>query len=454
MAFVWIILRPLLTLVLWVLFFAAFLWWALQDNVADKLLSAEFYTDTISQEDAYNRIYDEVLLDEEVEDTTRDLLGGVQVVSQEEIAGLLRDILPPDYLQAQVEDSIRRTVAYLNGDREEIDLYIDLGPPLDKVKPVIFGYIDQRIDSLEEQDLGRLECTEQQANDVADIYRDRWQRLSEGEAPSSIPSLASFEEWCRETIFDLAFDDLLAQEGLDNRARQGLLAQRGKLEEDFRKGKAKEVLKLAAQPLVAPLIDDAIADIRDELDSQDRFDLIRSIADWNDDVDEQEIRADLDSARDAISGGRQFAKWGAIVVLVLTSLLMLAIHLPSIKSGLRYLGLTIFSTGLFFFIAGKVAQAQIPGRVQDLVESSADQLTDVPASATQLWEDLLVSFGQQLVGGFDVPALTLLIIGAVVFVGSFFFDRLWSALRSLWDRLNDDRRPPDPNALDSGESQP
>ena len=446
-----ILLRPVLTLALGVLFFVAFLWWGLQDNVTSKLLTAEFYTDTISQEDAYNRIYDQVLLDEELEETTQDLLGGVQVVSQAEIAALLRDILPPDYLQSQTEVSIQRTVEYFRGDRETLDIYVALGPPLDNVRPVVLAYIDQRIDGLEEQDLGRLQCTEQQANDVADIYRDRWQRLSQGEAPSSIPSLASFEEVCRETIFELAFEDLLAKAGLDNRARQELRAQRGDLKEHFRKGEAKEVLKLAARPLAGPLIDDAIQDIRDRLDSQDRFDLIRNVADWNN-TDEQELRADLDSARDVFSRGRQSAKWGALVVLVLSSVFMLLLHFPRLKNGLLFLGFTMFSTGLFFYIAGRVAAAQLPGRVRDLVELGSDQLTDVPPSITELGEDLLVSFGKQLVAGVDVPALVVLIVGVVVFGTSFFVDRLLSPLRSLWDSPGDEQLPPPKSdAQDSGE---
>ncbi len=454
MLFLWIVLRPLLTLVLWALFFVAFLWWALQDNVADKLLTAEFYTDTISQQDAYNRIYDEVLLDQELEDTTQDLLGGVQVVSQQEVADLLRDILPPDYLQAQTEGSIQRTVAYFNGDREELDLYIDLGPPLDNVEPVIFGYIDERIDGLEERDLGALECTEQQATDVAEVYLDRWQRLAEGEAPSSIPSLASFQPDCRLTIFNFAFDDLLSQEGLDNRARRGLRDARDDLQGQFVAGDAKGVLKSAARPLVAPLVDDAVGDIREELDAQDRFDLVHSIADWNDDVDEPELRSNIDSVRDVVSENRQYAKLIGLGVLVLTSVLMLALHFPDIKIGLRFLGLTLFSTGLFFFIAGRVAESQISVRVQDLVDRSSDQLTDLPASATQLGEDLLVSFGQQLVTGVDVPALIVLIVGVLAFVGSFFLDQLWSAVSSLWAKPEDDHNPPGSDFLDSGEPQP
>ena len=325
---------------------------------------------------------------------------------------------------------------------------------MDNVEPVIFEYIDQRIDGLEEQDLGALQCTEQQAGDVADIYRDRWQGLAEGEAPSSIPSLASLDRRCLDTIFQLAFDDLLAQEDLDDRARRGLRDARDDLQEQFVAGDAKGVLKSAARPLAGPLIDDAVADIRDDLDPQGRFDLVHSIADWNDDIDEPELRSDLDSVRDVVTEGRQYAKLVGLLVLVLVSVLMLALHFPDIKIGLRFLGLTVFSTGLFFFVAGRVAESQIPGRVQDLVDRNSDQLTDVPASATQLGEDLLVSFGQQLVAGVDVPALVVLIVGVLVFVGSFFLDRLWAVLRSLWAKPDDGRNPHGPDFLDRREPQP
>ena len=81
-------------------------------------------------------------------------------------------------------------------------------------------------------------------------------------------------------------------------------------------------------------------------------------------------------------------------------------------------------------------------------------MTDVPAAATQLGEDLLVSFGQQLVTGIDVPALIMLIVGVLVFVGSFFLDQLWPAVRSLWSKPEDDHNPPGPDFLDSGEPQP
>ena len=79
-----------------------------------------------------------------------------------------------------------------------------------------------------------------------------------GEVPTSIPSLSTFESVCRLIIFELAFDNLVAQVNLDERTKEGLWANRSGLREQFELGEAKAVLKVAARPLADPLIDDAI----------------------------------------------------------------------------------------------------------------------------------------------------------------------------------------------------
>ena len=362
------IIRSVAALVLGVVVFFGFLFLLPLTNFSDKLLSAEFYTDTISGEDTYNRIYDEVLLDEELERTTQDLLGGVQVVSQAEIVGLLREIIPPEYLQSQVEDSIHRTVDYFNEDRERLDLYVDIGPPLDNVKPVLFRYIDQRIDALTEEDLGRLECTPQRVDEVAGLYQERWDRLSAGVVPTSIPSLKTFEAGCRLIIFELAFDNLVAQADLDERTKQGLRSSRSELQERFVAGESKEVLKVAARPLAEPVMDDAIQQILEELDGQSRLDLIHRIAVWNDEFTEEQLRSDIDEARDWINWGQNFGKPLALVMLILGLVLLGLIHYPSWKNVLRWPGLTLFLTGLVFFVADKVAASKIPDWLKELVE--------------------------------------------------------------------------------------
>ena len=457
------IIRPVAALVLGVIIFFGFLWLMLLNNVSDKLLRAEFYTDTISGEDTYNRIYDEVLLDQELENTTQDLLGGIQVVSHEDIVGLLREIIPPEYLQSETEASIQRTVDYFNEDRENLDLYVDIGPPLENVKPVIFGYIDRRIDRLVEADLGQSLCTPQRVNEVAGLYQERWQLLSGGEVPTSIPSLATFESGCRLIIFELAFDNLVAQADLDERTKQGLGSRRSELQEHFVAGEAREVLKVAARPLAEPLMDDAIQQVRNELDGQDRLDLIHRIAEWNDDFTEESLRSDIDSARDWINWGQKFGKALALVMLVLGSVVLGLIHYPSLKNALRWPGLTLFLTGVVFFATGKVLESQIPDRLKDLVERGANEVSGVPPSVTDLGGDLLVSFGHQLTSGFAGPALSVLIIGALLFGASFFINYVTFLLRLILlplrlalGRLRGNGRPSDPppaNTPVAGEPQ-
>ena len=121
--------------------FFGFLFLLLANNLTDKLLSADFYSNIISGQDTYDRIYDEVLLDEELARTTQDLLGNVQV-PQEEIVSLLREIMPRDYLQSQVEGSIQRTVDYFKKDLERLELYVELGPREGEGMIVVYSGLD------------------------------------------------------------------------------------------------------------------------------------------------------------------------------------------------------------------------------------------------------------------------------------------------------------------------
>ena len=415
-----IIIRSVVSLVLGVAVFFGFLFVLLLNNFSDKMLNTEFYSETIAEEDTYNRVYDEVLLDSELENTTSDLLGDFQVVNQAEIVELLREIIPPAYLQSQVEGSIQRTVDYFNEDLDSLELFVELGPPLASVKPVLFRYIDRRIDGLAVEELGQLECTPQRVSEVAQLYEDRWTELAGGTVPVSVPSLQTFTPACRQAIFSLAFQSVVEQSPLDERAKQGLLNERAEIERTFVDGDTRGVLKLAARPLATPLMNDAIVRIQEELDDQDRLDLIHQVSVWNDDFTEAELRSDIDSTRDWLNWSQKFGKAVALAMLIAGSALLALVHYPSLKNGMRWPGLTLLLTGVVFFVAGKVLESQLPDRLQDLVERSTSQVSGMPASVTDLGGDLLVSFGNQLTTGIAAPALTLLIIGALLFGASFF----------------------------------
>ena len=280
----------------------------------------------------------------------------------------------------------------------------------------------QRIDELVLEDLGRPECTPDRVNELAGRFESRWGELADGKVPQTVPSLASLNSTCRNLVFELAFTRLVVGSSLSEEAKAGLLAMEGEIQREFvDEGDTHGVLKLAARPLATPVMDRAIAQIREELDDQDRLDLIHRLAVWNDDFTEAELRDDIDTSRDWLNRGRnELGKPAAWAMLIAGSIVMGLIYYPSLKNALRWPGVSLFLTGLVFFVTGKIAESRVPDALEELVERGTNEISGVPSSVTDLGGDLLISFGKQLTSGIDGPALTLLIIGALLFAASFF----------------------------------
>ncbi len=175
-------LRVVATLVLTFVILVVFLGYLLSNTIFGNVFDAGFYTESLFENRIYERFYDEVLLEEGFEDVRNDLLGSIEVVSHEDIVWLTRQIIPPDYVQEQVEASIESLLGYLDGDEEPLELLIDLGPPLERTKPVLLDYIDERIDEVPEVPVDNLD--ELQAG-IERLYDD----LRDGRVPSSIPKI-------------------------------------------------------------------------------------------------------------------------------------------------------------------------------------------------------------------------------------------------------------------------
>ena len=415
---IWIV-RSLISFVLGVVILGAFLAFLLASSFSDKLLSADLYTETLAGEDTYTRIYDEVLVDEQLKETTADLLGDIQVVSHEDIVQLLRKIIPPEYVQSQVEGTIQNAIDYLNEETDTLELFIELAPPLSNAKVVLFEYIDGRIDDLELEDLGRPECTSNRITELAVRFEARWKELAKGAVPTSVPSLESLDEGCRSAIFNLAYPRLLQDNSLDNRTRQGLSESRAAIEREFIAGNTHGMLKQAVRPLATPLIDDAMDEVRERLDDRVRLDIIGRIAQWNTDLTEKELREDIDDARTWVSRGEKFGKAVTLGLVVIVTFIMVMVQFPSLTNGLRWPGLTLILVGGFYFILGKVLESQVPDRLAEVLERGAEEVPNVPPSVTILGTDLLISFGKSITGGFATPSLALIIVGAVLFGVSF-----------------------------------
>ena len=403
-------------LVLGVIIFLGFLLFLVLNNFSDKLLSADFYKDTIAGQDTYNRIYEEVLVDEELLDKTQEFLGDIQIVTQQDMVDLLREILPPAYIQAQVEGTIDRTIDYVNKDVDVLEAYIDLTEPLQNVKTVMFAYIDGRIDQLRVEEASASGCSINAANDLADRYVDRFNQLAKGVVPESVPSLKAIAAPCRIVIFELAFGRLVDETALDDVTKQSLKDGKGDLRLPFAAGDTLEVLKVSARLLAEPLMDQAIDKVREDLSP----DLIHQIAEWNPDRSEAQIRADIEDGRDLLSRARRFGELTTLIMVIGGSILMGLVHYPNLTGMLRWPGITLLLTGVVFFVLGKIAESEVPDRLTDAVELSADKVTDVPQAVTDLGGDILVSFGMQMTDGIAGPSITLMVIGVILFGASFF----------------------------------
>ena len=514
--------RSVATAILMVVVFFALFGFFLADNFRDNFLTAEFYNDNLSDNDVYNRFYDEVLTDPEFDDTTDELLGSVDI-PQEDIVGVAREIIAIDYLQDQVEGAVIGAIDYLNKETDTPEVFIELAPPLANVKPVLFGYIDQRIDELEDVPVSTFEELETRLenlyrtlgigeiptqvpfiedpealvvdyvdqviagldevpastpqdfeNEIGNIYRG----LAGGELPTQVPSIESLSPSERIAAYDLALRDIrrdpnipgevktglddqdeqikrrlreadvqgalevasgpltsasvgefvddahdnasesIKDAGLSEKALSGLDEQRDVIKELLGDGKIKESLKVSARGLMGPLVDEALDELREKLDDQERLDLT-GIAAEHSHQDKEQFLEELDTLRDVIDRG-DVGVWISIVVIVLGTILMMTVHLPHLASSLRWPGLTLFLSGLIFLIVSLVLNARLEDQFNDLLDQGTNAVSPIPPTMINIASDVLTSMASDVASGFIFPSIIVMVAGLALLIVSFF----------------------------------
>lgn len=98
-------------------------------RIDGTLANPGFYNEQLRQADIYNFVYDEALPAAlaEADIGSRDSGDGIDISSfKPHIISLARQTLPPEWLQAQVEQVINETVPYIRGDTESFYIMIPL----------------------------------------------------------------------------------------------------------------------------------------------------------------------------------------------------------------------------------------------------------------------------------------------------------------------------------------
>jgi hypothetical protein len=429
------ILRAGAGLVLSVVLFVGFGLSLVGSNVSDKLLNAEFYGDIIAAQSSYNRIYDEVLVDDELKETVTGLLGNINVVSKQETASLLRQIVPPEYLRGEVENSIDRAIAQLRQDSGSFDVYLDLTKPLESVKQVMFDYLDQKIDEAEVFESDTVYCsvdglTYPRLSEIVDDYMTLFTSMAGGEVPVSAPDLNALPQICRQVLFSIFYERFTESRDLSPKVISSLKAQHDELKASFDSGDALNVLKVAYRPLTESLIDGAIYQMRRDLGDGHRFNLIRQLEEWYDSFSDAQVRSGVSNWKEKIFKAPNFGRVTAVIMVFGSALLMALVFLPSLSKMLIWPGIAFFITGSYFFVAGKVAGNAALEALAGLLAASPSNNLEAPLPVTQLFEDLLFAFGAAVAGGLSRPSLNLLIFGAVL-IGVSLLTVLISRYRSV-----------------------
>ena len=231
---------------------------------------------------------------------------------QTRVMEVLREVMPPSYLQAQTEDNINRLTGFLRGEREELEIYLRLRLPLERIESAVLGEVHQRVEELEIREPASTGCSVSHLRQLAAASAVPLNQLSAGQIPQSAPSLEVLSRECREREYDRWFGLLLEDAAIDRQTKDILERENPNLRRNFVDGDTRAFLKAVAGPLARPLIDEAVADIRRNLRRSEQFDILQWLADESEDISRRDIDEQAESLRNVAApsmGPEGLSRW-------------------------------------------------------------------------------------------------------------------------------------------------
>ena len=388
-------LRTLAALFLAVLVCVSFLAFLTASKVRGTLLEPTFYTDVLERNNSYDAIHagliEELQGQEEVQQLQEDL-----GMDADEFKRLANEVVPPQFVQAQIEGVITGILSYFRGEVEDPQIFIELSQPIERMRQASLDYVDRRVESVEQTYPTTAEEYAQEARTLIEY-------LERGEIPPRAPSLASVPKPVLENALDQVLPVLSY---LDPQVAASLEAHWDEVRaQALEQPDSREAMKLAARAVVSPYIDDAIAEVRVHLDDQDRFDLVEAAAEAAE-MTRQEFLEEADAVRDPINTVQGVGPMLALVVMALATILLAFVNLPHRVSMLMWPGITLMVAGFVAIIVAALVSALLPDVSSEICGDAADFACE-PAL------DALIELSRAL-GDFPVlPSIALIVIGGV-----------------------------------------
>lgn len=338
-----VFLRSIVALLLGVTAFLALGYSFVAMGVRDTLRSPQPLLTALEKHDAYNRVYDEGIISEQFEGALRGLVGDFSIEPETE-AWLLKEILPPSELKAATERSVTSVIAFLNNETDTLDVSIDLGVAIPRIKPAVFRLVDERIDKAQ-----RITVTgeEELRSSVDAIVRN----IAAGTFPDTVPTLDRHRHppnWVINAFVQST--ELLPEAEARQTARANLARDALAIVNALESGDTNTALKLAARAVADPVIDHSIDNLREDLDDEGRFSAIDKIAESV--GSRHETLERFRFARTVLRLLVGAFSIVAIAVFVSAVAGIAGVFYPYPKHMARWPGITLLVCGVVFFVIG------------------------------------------------------------------------------------------------------
>ncbi|MFI6544460.1 hypothetical protein ACIBO9_14610 [Streptomyces prunicolor] len=145
------------------------------------VVSPGFYRSVLDEQQAYDRLYNQVLVDPKAAPVTRGLLARLPV-PEAQVTSNLKLVLPPETVRDLTQQQIDAVVGYLGGKRDSLDLTVDLRPVLanlNDLAQIYFGDLVASVQDRPEPDFERFS---------ADLSAALGAAVA-GHAPGGLPAL-------------------------------------------------------------------------------------------------------------------------------------------------------------------------------------------------------------------------------------------------------------------------
>ncbi|MET7485177.1 PI-PLC domain-containing protein [Streptomyces sp. NPDC005538] len=122
------------------------------------VVSPGFYRSALDEQKAYDRLYNQVLVDPRTAAVTRGLLARLPV-PEAQVTSNLKLVLPPETVRDLTQRQIDAVVGYLGGERDSLDLTVDLRPVLanlNDLAQIYFGDLVASVQNRTEPDFDRF----------------------------------------------------------------------------------------------------------------------------------------------------------------------------------------------------------------------------------------------------------------------------------------------------------